>query len=112
MTEKLTQDECVKALNGLYFSDRSDDRDDEFYNVLMELINERFDNPPLSFEEMKEGDWIWDNLHKTYIHIFTFDIVYDSVKFGLSSSIQIIIETDNDYVVFEPNRFYRKQVKK
>lgn len=43
MTEKLTKDECVEALNALYFSDRSDDRDDEFYNVLMELINEHFE---------------------------------------------------------------------
>lgn len=43
MAEKLTKDECVKALNALYFSDRSDDRDDEFYNVLMELINEHFE---------------------------------------------------------------------
>lgn len=43
MTEKLTKDECVKALNGLYFSDGTDDRDDEFYNVLMELINEHFE---------------------------------------------------------------------
>ena len=43
MAEKLTKDECAKALNVLYFSDRSDDRDDEFYNVLMELINEHFE---------------------------------------------------------------------
>lgn len=43
MAEKLTKDECAKALNALYFSDGSDDRDDEFYNVLMELINEHFE---------------------------------------------------------------------
>lgn len=43
MTEKMIKDECVKALNGLYFSDGTDDRDDEFYNVLMELINEHFE---------------------------------------------------------------------
>lgn len=70
--------------------------------LLQNLIHEYFDNPPLSFEEMKEGDWIWDNLHKTYIHIFAFDIVSPSVK---------IIQTDDDYTPFELNRFYRKQVK-
>ena len=42
MTEKLTKDECVKALNALYFSDGSDGRDDEFYDVLLELINKHF----------------------------------------------------------------------
>lgn len=42
MTEKLTKEECAKALNGLYFSDGTDGRDDECYNVLMELINEHF----------------------------------------------------------------------
>lgn len=39
----LTKNECAKALNGLYFSDGSGGRDDEFYNVLMELINEHFE---------------------------------------------------------------------
>ena len=38
----LTKDECVKALNCLYLSGRMKGRDDEFYNVLMELINEHF----------------------------------------------------------------------
>lgn len=43
MTEKLTKEECVKALNDLYFSHGADGRDDECYNVLMELINEHFE---------------------------------------------------------------------
>lgn len=78
------------------------DRVNQCTELLQNLIHEYFDNPPLSFEEMKEGDWIWDNLHKTYIHIFAFDIVSPSVK---------IIQTDDDYTPFELNRFYRKQVK-
>lgn len=101
MTEKFTKDECVKALHGLYFSDSSDGRDDEFYDVLMELINEHFDNPPLSLEEIKEGDWVWDNFHKVYTYVFAVDIAYESDE---------IIVTEDDYVPFEPNRFYRKQV--
>lgn len=101
MTEKLTKDECVKALHALYFSDGSDGRDDEFYDVLLKLINEHFDNPPLSLEEIKEGDWVWDNFHKVYTYVFAVDIAYESDE---------IIVTEDDYVPFEPNRFYRKQV--
>ena len=98
----MTKDECAKALNALYFSDGTDDRDDECYNVLMGLINEHFDNPSLSFEEIKEGDWVWDNLHKVYTYVFAVDIAYESDE---------IIVTEDDYVPFEPNRFYRKQMK-
>lgn len=98
----LTKDECVKALNCLYLSGRMKGRDDECYNVLMELINEHFDNPPLSLEEIKEGDWVWDNFHKVYTYVFAVDIAYESDE---------IIVTEDDYVPFEPNRFYRKQVK-
>ena len=54
MTEKLTKDECVKALSALYFSDGTDGRDDECYNVLMELINEHFADQPLKREGEKE----------------------------------------------------------
>lgn len=102
MTEKFTKDECVKALHALYFSDWSDDRGDEFYDVLLELINEHFDNPPLKPEEIKEGMWVWDNFHKVYTYVFAVDIAYESDE---------IIVTEDDYVPFEPNRFYRKQVK-
>lgn len=43
MTEKLTKEECTKALNALYFADGTDGRDDECYNVLMELIDEHYE---------------------------------------------------------------------
>lgn len=51
---KMTKDECVKALNGLYFSYGTDGRDDECYNVLMELIDEHFIGQPLKREEDKK----------------------------------------------------------
>lgn len=100
---KLAKEECVKALNALYFADGTDDRDDEFYGVLLKLINEQFDNPPLSLEEIKEGDWVWYKPLKQWKKIYRMNP--DRVCFQW-------IEFDDGYVVdFEPNRFYRKQVK-
>ena len=51
---KLTKEECVKALSDLYFSDGTDDRDDECYRVIMELINEHFVDQLLKREEDKK----------------------------------------------------------
>ena len=66
MAKKLTKNECAKALNGLYFSDRSDDRDDEFYNVLMELINEHFEFvDKLRAGEISDG---YHTLNELYHH--------------------------------------------
>lgn len=33
---------------------------------LENLIKEHFDNPPLKFEELKKGVWLWDNKNKCY----------------------------------------------
>lgn len=77
------------------------DRVNQCTELLQNLIHEYFDNPPLSFEEMKEGDWIWDNVLKEYIHILTIDFEVPS---------EGLIETKNEYVPFEEGRFYRKQV--
>lgn len=103
---KLTKEECTKALNGLYFSDGTDGRDDECYNVLMELINEHFDNPPLSFEEMKEDMWVWDKKENMYIYS---NNNYDSEEYGKGLRVQFGFDCVR--YPFEPNRFYRKQVK-
>lgn len=60
-------------------------------------------NPPLKFEELKEGMWVWDNLYKfdvrvakicekqNYFYVANYDVVGRLVK-------------------FEENRFYRKKV--
>ena len=102
MTEKLTKDECVKALHGLYFSYGSDDRDDEFYDVLLKLINEHFDNPPLKFEELEDDKWYWHNKKKEWIKI---------ISKGLCVPSQYsTIETIHEYMNFEQNCLYRKQV--
>lgn len=102
MTEKLTKEECTKALNGLYFSDGTDGRDDEFYDVLLKLINERFDNPPLYYAEIEEGKWYWHNKKKEWIKIISKDLCVPSEY--------PIIETIHEYMNFEQNCLYRKQV--
>ena len=98
----MTKDECVKVLNVLYFSDGTDCRDDECFNALMGLINEHFDNPPLKFEEIEEGMWVWYKPLKQWKKIYRMN--HDRVCFQW-------IEFDDSYVVdFEENMFYRKQV--
>lgn len=81
-------------------------------NCLKQLINEHFDNPPLKFEELKEGDWIWDSKHKEYIECNP----------GINSLNELCAlywytyfnpdgELEEDYIKFEENRFYRREVK-
>ena len=59
------------------------------------------DNPPLKFEEMKEGDWVWDNKIKQYYQISClFKDNREMATYGLM----------NGFILYEENRFYRKQV--
>ena len=65
-------------------------------DLLEQLINEHFDNPPLKFEELHENMWVWDNEDKEWCkfiseHLFEYMDGYGGV--------------------FEENRFYRKEVK-
>lgn len=64
------------------------------------LIEEHFDNPPLKFEELKVGMWVWDNKRKEWCVLLAFwkDALNRYYISGLSDS------------PFEENRFYRKQV--
>lgn len=94
----LTKEECEKALMNICSSNaKMEDR-----KVFYQLINEHFDNPPLKFEELKEGMWVWDSKFKSYYKVKCTNVceyLYTSVEFA-----------DSTEDVFEENRFYRKQV--
>lgn len=78
---------------------------DERYSLLQELV----DNPPLKFEDLKEGMWVWDNKNKSYIYIFK-PLVWEPVK-GIRYASHIITNSAEGYHMgFEENRFYRWEV--
>lgn len=103
----LTKKECLEALNEIEndLCELEEYRKgvtvcclyDESLDKLIQVINEHFDNPPLKFEELEEGMWIWDNKEKRYSKIESF------------AGIQIYFYDYTDD--FEENRFYRKQLK-
>lgn len=65
------------------------------------LIEEHFDNPPLKFEELKEGMWVWDNKEKEYAYIYFIGGEYPHLNY-----INGVIYDSK----FEENRFYRREV--
>lgn len=97
----------------------------EKYNLIKQLINEHFENPPLKFEELIKHEVVWDNKVKEYafvleqykptlLNVFApNDLLAISLKYRCAEEIECLLsqevgESINDY--FVPNRFYRKQV--
>ena len=117
----LTKEECEKALESLSnppyesscggcicgVSDCGDCPNNKANKVLNQLIDEHFDNPPLGFEELKAGMWVWNNYSKRYMLI---DFIREDVL--VADELQYDPkENEYDYEVqYEPNRFYRKEV--
>lgn len=113
----LTKEECREALEhiktlrgsnyGGYYSGFNNSAlpFDEDINVMQELMHEYFDNPPLKFEELKEGMFVWDNKHHTYIKI---DIIWES--YNKAIYLYAIGWECCENTEYEPNRFYRKEV--
>lgn len=107
----LTEKECEKALNSLYkVADKLVLDHNIFigsYDILKKLIQEHFSNPPLYMDEIPKGIWIWDNVNKECIRslgcVELDGIIY--VKFERSENSFI-----TNYLEYEPNRFYRKEV--
>ena len=111
----LTKEECENALTNILCNiavARSDYRTSgkarEDYHTLKSLIEEHFSNPPLYMDEIPKGIWIWDNVNKECIRslgcVELDGIIY--VKFERSENSFI-----TNYLEYEPNRFYRKEVR-
>lgn len=70
-------------------------------------LKELKSNPPLKFEELHEGMWVWDNQAKRYMKVY--DISYSEETFNVNGEWYL-----NDLYLeefkFEENRFYLKAV--
>ena len=109
----LTRDECEKALDRVarfcsWFNPYKCPENLKFKNeldILDKLIEEHFDNPPLKWEELKEGMFVWDNKHHTYIKIDRIWESYNKAIYFYAIGWECCENTE-----YEPNRFYRKEV--
>lgn len=106
----LTKEECEKALNSLYkVADKLVLDHNIFigsYDILKNLIEEHFSNPPLEWEEIKVNDVIFDKQLKETIKIkdkFIFDDI-KNITFEIFGSNRTYAGT------YEENRFFRKEV--
>ncbi len=73
-------------------------------------LQELIDNPPLKFEDLKEGMWVWDDKTKSYIYIYK-PLDWKPAK-GIRYASHIITNSAEGYYMdFEKNRFYRREVK-
>lgn len=115
---KLTENECSEALTRLlrpyfakvsvqdvYHSINKGHSIEDDSNLLTLLIQEHFDNPPLKFEELNKGYPIYDNdeIVCGWKFIYMIDKEY--------KQLLLIDEEGNvNWVNYEENRFYRKEV--
>lgn len=98
---KMTKEEVVSALENavdtkIIIKD---------WKVLNKLIEEHFDPKPYTFEELKEGMWIWDNKKKECFKIFE--------THNEDMTIEVVVNDRDVYHTkiatlgkFEENRFY------
>lgn len=81
-------------------------------NIIDSLIEEHFSNPPLKFEELKEGMWVWDDRDKEYIMVCR-TCVYPKDNFLVRKGDELVFISKDDeefHRMYRPNRFYRKEV--
>ena len=109
---KLTKEQCENALDnilcniGVARSDyRTSGKAKEDYHTIKSLIEEHFSNPPLKFEELNKSYPIYDNdeIVCGWKFIYMIDKEY--------KQLLLIDEEGNvNWVNYEENRFYRKEV--
>lgn len=105
----MNKEECLKALETLQDKYLNFDVVDELI-CFKSLIEEHFDNPPLKFEELEAGMWVWDNREKEYIKAHPGTNIEGNRCVIFEYSRNQENEYDEYFVLFEENRFYRKQV--
>lgn len=103
---RLTKEECLKTLEEMIENGRIACVTVHCVRVFERLINEHFDNPPLTQEDIDSlcGEPIWDNTYKCWIIVSTHCDAYDEF---------VVYDTLYDVVVdraFEPGRYFRKKV--
>lgn len=108
----LTKEQCEEALSSIEFTMHKRVKpkylghcEDDNLNILWELIEEHFDNPPLKWEELKEGMWIWDSKECEYIFIDRLWISDSNKKMMIYKGLESQVKSE-----FIEDRFYRKEV--
>lgn len=110
----LTKEECNNALDCVarfcsFYAPYKDAEHLKLHgelDILNRLIEEHFDNQPLEWEELKEGMFVWDNKHHTYIKIDRIWESYNKTIYFYAIGWECCENTE-----YEPNRFYRKEIK-
>lgn len=99
----LTKEECLEALTKIKMYGSINI---PLYSleVIENLIDEHFDNPPLKWEELKSYMWIWDKGEEEWLLVCNKWKEYDKEYLKVCS----IYEYDA-VCKFEENRFYRKE---
>lgn len=125
---KLTEKECREALGKI--QGKCDYLSETFYKytaweisescrIFEKLMYEHFDNPPLTFEELKENMWVWDNklkewrkvLEKLIVGVSEGSEFYEDIYVKGTKVIRIgLHKFDWKDILFESKRFYRKEV--
>lgn len=130
----MNREECLEALNYFYEEVSIDEYntklDDKNYQILEKLIDEHFDNPPLKFEELEIGMWVWDKQYKRFLNTGNKYVLCEDGKYHfapfyddfLCGNLYDFVNTDGfdddgNEIGYEiilkkrfENRFYRKQV--
>lgn len=77
--------------------------------VFKQLIKEHFDNSPLSFDDLEEDMWVWDNREKKYEKIHDTKLS-PHIQFGRSEAkVRHVLDMGWCITFFRENRFYRRQ---
>ena len=99
----LTKEQCSDALcdlyNQIYGEGYSYEKE---LDILSDLIEEHFSNPPLTWDDIKEDMWCWDDREKAYIFIFKAWLSDKNVKIIRYYTLDEIVTTQ-----FEDGRFFK-----